>query len=143
MNWPALAAFAHLVHRTWSALRQSGILPAFTHYREINMGQAKLRGNKEQRVAQAVAKIEATRPEKLVCNGCSADVTSIHPVSTRGLRGIESLWVGQCECGQTTFAASGEPQAVQAFFDALSEDTELTLGSQSKDGSQHDKADLA
>ena len=104
------------------------------------MGQAKNRGTQAERIAQAQAKVEATRPEKLVCNGCNADVTTIHPVSTRGLRGIDAIWVGQCDCGQTTFAASGEPQAVDAFFFALSENTELTLGSQSKDGAQHDKA---
>jgi hypothetical protein len=104
------------------------------------MGQAKQRGDREQRIAAAQAKIEATRPEKLVCNGCGADVTTIHPVSTRGLKGIEAIWVGQCDCGQTTFAAAGDPQAVQAFFDALGSDTELTLGSQSRDGAQHDKA---
>lgn len=102
------------------------------------MGQAKLRGNQAERIAAAQAKIEATRPEKLVCNGCQADVLAIHPVSTRGLRGVEAIWVGQCECGQTTFAASGEPKAVQAFFDALSEDSELTLGSQSRDGAIHE-----
>jgi hypothetical protein len=102
------------------------------------MGQAKLRGERAQRVAQAHAKIEATRPDKLVCNGCGAAVPTIHPVSTRGLKGIEAIWVGQCDCGQTTFAASGEPQAVQAFFDALGSDAELTLGSQSRDGAQHD-----
>ena len=102
------------------------------------MGQSKLRCNQAERVAAAHAKIEATRPEKLVCNGCQADVTAIHPVSTRGLRGVDAIWVGQCDCGQTTFAASGEPKAVQAFFDALSEDSELTLGSQNKDGSQHE-----
>lgn len=104
------------------------------------MGQAKRRGDIEQRIAQAQARIEATRPEKLVCNGCNADVTAIHPVSTRGLRGIDAIWVGQCVCGQTTFAASGEPKAVQAFFDALNTDAELLLGSQSRDGTQHDKA---
>ncbi len=103
-----------------------------------NMGQAKQRGTIEQRIAQAQAKIEATRPEKLVCNGCGADVTAIHPVSTRGLTGVEAIWLGQCDCGQTTFAASGKPEAVQAFFDALGSDTELTLGSQSRDGSQHE-----
>lgn len=105
------------------------------------MGQAKLRGNAEQRAAQALAKIEATRPEKLVCNGCNADVTTINPVSTRGLRGIEAIWVGQCECGQTTFAATGEPKAVDAFFYALSENSELTLGSQGKDGADHKTAE--
>ena len=102
------------------------------------MGQAKQRGSVEQRIAQAQAKIEATRPEKLVCNGCGADVTAIHPVSTRGLAGVDSIWLGQCDCGQTTFAATGKPDAVQAFFDALGSDTELTLGSQSRDGSQHE-----
>lgn len=102
------------------------------------MGQAKLRGTRDQRVAQAHAKIEATRPDKLVCNGCQADVTDIHPVSTRGLTGIEAIWMGQCTCGHTTFAASGKPEAVQAFFDALATEGELALGSQSKDGGQHD-----
>ncbi len=104
------------------------------------MGQAKRRGTLDDRIAQAHARIEATRPEKLVCNGCGADVTSIHPVSTRGLSGIEAIWVGQCDCGQTTFAASGDPRAVQAFFDALGSDTELTLGSQRQDGSDHETA---
>jgi hypothetical protein len=113
--------------------------PLFSE-QEIDMGQAKSRGTQAERVAQAQAKIAATRPEKLVCNGCNADVTDIHPVSTRGLRGIEAIWVGQCTCGQTTFAASGEPQAVDAFFFALSENSELTLGSQSRDGETHVKA---
>jgi len=105
------------------------------------MGQAKNRGSQAERIAQAQAKIEAGRPEKLVCNGCGADVTTINPVSTRGLRGLDSIWVGQCECGQTTFAAKGDPKAVEAFFFALSENTELTLGSQSKDGEQHAQLD--
>ena len=104
------------------------------------MGQAKRRGTLDDRIAQANARIAATRPEKLVCNGCGADVTTIHPVSTRGLPGIEAIWVGQCDCGQTTFAASGDPKAVQAFFDALGSDAELTLGSQSRDGLRHDRA---
>lgn len=104
------------------------------------MGQAKQRGTIEQRIAQAQAKIEESRPEKLVCNGCGADVTSINPVSTRGLRGIDAIWVGQCECGHTTFAASGDPKAVEAFFFALSENSELTLGSQKQDGSEHETA---
>jgi len=102
------------------------------------MGQAKLRGNREERVAKAVERIEATRPAKLVCNSCSADVTDIHPVSAKGLRGVEAIWMGQCQCGHTTFAASGEPAAVQALFDVLSDNSELLLGSQSKDGEEHD-----
>lgn len=104
------------------------------------MGQAKRRGSQEERVAQAQARIEATRPEKLICNGCKAEVSDLHPVSTRGLRGLQAIWVGQCGCGQTTFSAVGEPQAVEAFFTALSENAELTLGSQNADGSAHETA---
>ena len=55
------------------------------------MGQAKQRGTLAQRVEQAQAKVEATRPEKLVCNHCSADVRQINPVSTRGLRGLDGV----------------------------------------------------
>ena len=104
------------------------------------MGQARRRGDLEQRIVQAQARVAATRPERLVCNGCGADVTGIHPVSARGLAGIEAIWVGQCDCGQTTFAASGDPRAVQAFFDALGNDAELTLGSQRRDGGGHETA---
>ena len=58
----------------------------------------------------------------------------------RGLSGLDAIWVGQCDCGQTTFAATGDAKAVQAFFDALGSDAELTLGSQSRDGSGHETA---
>ncbi len=36
------------------------------------MGQAKQRGTKEQPVAQAKAKVDALRPEKLVCGACTS-----------------------------------------------------------------------
>ena len=55
------------------------------------MGQAKNRGTQAERVAQALAKIEAKRPEKLVCNSCGADVRQVNPVSTRGLRGLKAI----------------------------------------------------
>lgn len=103
------------------------------------MGQAKLRGTRDQRIAQAVEKMQATRPEKLVCNSCQADVTDVYPVDSRGLRGIESIWMGQCQCGHTTFAAAGDPAAVQAFFEALGNDVDLSLGRQGKDGSGHEQ----
>ncbi|UCV02097.1 hypothetical protein [Dechloromonas denitrificans] len=104
------------------------------------MGQAKQRGDQAARIAQAQAKLAAARPEKLICNTCGGDVTTINPVSTRGLRGLNAIWVGQCDCGKTTFCASGEPKAVDAFFFALSENGELSLGSQSKDGEEHKTA---
>ena len=101
------------------------------------MGQAKNRGNQAERIAQAQAKIEQTRPEKLVCNGCGADVTTINPVSTRGLRGIDAAKI-EAACASGAAALRVGIMAVEAFFFALSENTELTLGSQRKDGGEHE-----
>jgi hypothetical protein len=103
------------------------------------MGQARLRGNREQRIAQAQEKLLAGKPDKLICNSCGGDVTAVHPVSTRGLRGLEAIWTGLCDCGHTTFAASGDPKSVAAFFDALQAGGgEVLLGSQTRDGKSHD-----
>jgi hypothetical protein len=103
------------------------------------MGQARLRGNRTQRIAQAQEKLLAGKPDKLICNSCGGDVTAVQPVSTRGLRGLEAIWTGLCACGHTTFAASGEPKSVAAFFDALQAGGgEVLLGSQTRDGKPHD-----
>lgn len=122
------------------SLRIGGYAARCKIYREQDMGQAKQRGSQAERVAQAQAKIEATRPEKLICNSCKAELSELHPVSTRGLRGLQAIWVGQCSCGQPTFSAVGEPQAVEAFFTALSAGSDLALGSQNADGSEHEIA---
>jgi hypothetical protein len=39
------------------------------------MGQAKQRGTQEQRITQAKARIDALRPENLVCGACKTDFT--------------------------------------------------------------------
>jgi hypothetical protein len=37
------------------------------------MGQAKYRGTKDDRAAQAIARIEALKPKFIVCNNCQAE----------------------------------------------------------------------
>jgi hypothetical protein len=77
------------------------------------MGQAKLRGRFEDRVAEAKSKLEASRPEILVCNNCKAEFTDFDAMDSKGLRGITAVFAGICpNCKQTTFAYQGDPDAV-------------------------------
>ena len=46
------------------------------------MGQAKQRGTKEQRIAQAQAKRAALRPENLVCGACQTAVSEFEEMDT-------------------------------------------------------------
>ncbi|WP_321810340.1 MULTISPECIES: hypothetical protein [unclassified Burkholderia] len=101
------------------------------------MGQAKQRGTKEQRIAQAQAKIEALRPEKLVCGACKTAFTDLDAMDTRNMTGIRAAFGGICpSCGETVFAFSGNQDAVAdamiAWQDAMG--SEGKLGMQSRAG---------
>ena len=103
------------------------------------MGQAKQRGTKEQRVAQAKAKIDALRPDKLVCGACKTELTDFDAMDTRNMQGIHAAFGGICpSCGETVLAFSGEQDAVAdamiAWQDAMG--NEGKLGMQSRAG-QH------
>ncbi|MCM3609527.1 hypothetical protein M4D49_29055 [Cupriavidus pauculus] len=101
------------------------------------MGQAKQRGTKEQRIAQAKEKLAALRPETLVCGACQTAFSEFEAMDTRGMRGIDAAFAGQCpSCRETVIAFKGEPDAVAdaaiAWQDAMGVDGKL--GSQSPDG---------
>lgn len=101
------------------------------------MGQAKQRGSKDQRVAQAKAKIDALRPEKLVCGACKTSFTDFESISTRHMPGIHAAFGGICpSCEETVLAFSGEKDAVAnamiAWQDAM--ESEGKLGKQSRSG---------
>lgn len=85
------------------------------------MGQAKNRGSQTERAEQAKARIEAIKPQKIVCNSCKEDITDIHVMDSRGMDGIEAAFAGICACGCSTFAMKGDPEAVAAAVDALQE----------------------
>lgn len=77
------------------------------------MGQAKLRGSVQDRVAHAKSKIDALRPEKLVCNSCKTEFSDFDVMDSKGLHGIDAVFAGICpSCNSTTFAYRGEPEAV-------------------------------
>lgn len=96
------------------------------------MGQAKKRGSQADRIEQAKRRIEAMKPEKIVCNNCKAEITDVHVMDSRGMDGIKSAFAGICGCGHTTLAMQGDPEAVAAAMVAFQETTghEGILGSQ-------------
>jgi hypothetical protein len=94
------------------------------------MGQARQRGTKEQRVAEAKAKIDALRPEKLVCGACKTAFSDFDALNTRNMPGIEAAFGGICpSCGETVLSFSGEQNAVAnamlAWHDAMENDGKL------------------
>lgn len=101
------------------------------------MGQAKKRGTQEQRIAQARAKIDALRPEKLVCGACKTAFSDFDALDTRNMTGIQAAFGGICpSCGETVLSFSGEKDAVAnamlAWQDAM--ENEGKLGRQSPTG---------
>lgn len=86
------------------------------------MGQAKLRGRREDRVAQAKSKADSLRPEKLVCNQCKTEFTEFEVLDAGGMRGITAVFGGICpSCSHTTLAALGEPEAIAAAYAVFEE----------------------
>ncbi|HKR42546.1 MAG TPA: hypothetical protein VJU59_23225 [Paraburkholderia sp.] len=101
------------------------------------MGQARKRGTQEQRIAQARAKVDASRPEKLVCGACRTAFSDFDALDTRNMAGIQAAFGGICpSCGETVLLFSGEKDAVAnamlAWQDAM--DNEGKLGRQSSTG---------
>lgn len=87
------------------------------------MGQAKQRGNRDERAAQAVAKVEAIKPKAIVCNNCKTEITDVHVMDSRNMAGIDGAFAGMCECGHTTWAVAGHPDAVAGLMESLHETT--------------------
>jgi len=85
------------------------------------MGQAKQRGTKEQREAQAKAKIEAFKPASIVCNHCKAEITEVHTMDMRGMRGLDAAFAGMCSCGHTTWAIAGDREAAAGLAASMEE----------------------
>ncbi len=96
------------------------------------MGQAKQRGSQEERAKQALEKIETMKPAMIVCNACQAEITDVHAMDARGIPGIRAVFAGICECGNTTHAILGDPEAVADLVVAM----ETTIGEQGILGSQ-------
>lgn len=81
------------------------------------MGDAKRKGSRDERVAAAIAKLEALRPDVIQCNDCKAQLTEIVRIDARNMRGIEAAFSAHCAaCDADTLALKGDPEAVADFF---------------------------
>lgn len=88
------------------------------------MGQAKLRGDRNSRVAEAIKKIEELKPDHIVCNNCQANLVEIVTIDSRGMKGIEAAFAARCSaCGHDTWAVSGDPDSVEALYMVMESET--------------------
>jgi hypothetical protein len=97
------------------------------------LGQAKNRGSLEERIQQARQKTDESTPDQLICNNCKSEITEVHLLDTKGMRGIDAAFAGECPaCGQSTYAVKGEPNSMAAFMEAMEQATgsEPIIGSQ-------------
>jgi hypothetical protein len=77
------------------------------------MGQSKLRGSYQERILLAKAKVDALRPDKLVCNNCKTEFTEFYAMDSRNLLGIDAIFAGVCPgCQRATYAYRGDPDSV-------------------------------
>jgi len=84
------------------------------------LGQAKIRGTRDERVAEAAGKALKARPPALTCSGCQSALTEVSTLDTSALQGIEVAYQAHCAaCDQDTWAVRGETVAVRAFYSAL------------------------
>ncbi len=112
------------------------IIPRFKTYLNLIervMGQAKLRGSKETRIALAKAGLDAIRPTSLTCNTCKGEINEIHDLDTRSIAGMEGAFAGVCPaCNNTTYAFKGTKEAVSMLVHAFEKEygSDLGFGSQ-------------
>ena len=101
------------------------------------MGQAKIKGDLKLRIEKALEKIEAFKPEYIVCNNCQAKLTEITSMNSRNIRGIEAVFAANCTaCKHDKFAIRGTPEAVAdlslAMELATGDEVEMGIASSSK-----------
>lgn len=86
------------------------------------MGQAKIRGNQEQRIADAKARERAKFPEAVACNNCHAQLTEIEPMDVRGIDGMRLAGAAFCNaCDSSTWVLDGTPEGLKAVSSYLAD----------------------
>lgn len=104
------------------------------------MGEAKRRGTQEERRIKAQSRIDALRPEKLMCNECDGETTDIQVLDARGIAGVDAVFGGQCpKCHSNILAVRGTPEGAEAVMSAfMAANGKIgTLGVQNASGAVH------
>ena len=69
------------------------------------MGQANTKADRATRLKKALAKIEALKPDHIVCKNCHAHLTDLVMLDPSQMEGIEAAFAARCElCNQDTWA---------------------------------------
>ena len=84
------------------------------------MGQADMKGNRATRIAKTLAKIEALKPDHIVCKKCQAHLTDLVTLESSHMEGIEAASAARCElCDQDTWALKAGKNAVADVSTAI------------------------
>ena len=89
------------------------------------MGQAKRRGNQEQRIAEAQIRERAKFPDTITCNHCQAQLTEIKPIDVRNVPDVWLTGYSICPaCKSTTWALDGTQEGITMLSSVLFENSE-------------------
>ena len=84
------------------------------------MGKADKKGNRATRVEKTLAKIEALKPDHIVCKNCQAHLTDLVTLESRHMEGIEAAFTARCKlCDQDTWALKAGTNAVADVSTAI------------------------
>ena len=77
------------------------------------MGQADKKANRATRLKNALAKIEALKPDHIVCKSCHAHLTDLVMLDSSEMEGIEAAFAARCElCNHDTWALKASPNKI-------------------------------
>lgn len=86
------------------------------------MGQAKLRGTKQQRIEAAINNREKMRPREMTCNKCGNITHDIKSMDVRKLEGVDRFFIGRCAvCEESILAMKGDPEVVTELMEYYAE----------------------
>lgn len=69
------------------------------------MGQTNTKADRATRLKKALAKIEALKPDHIVCKNCHAHLTDLFMLDSSQMEGIEAAFAARCEiCNHETWA---------------------------------------
>ena len=89
------------------------------------MGQAKRRGNQEQRIAEAQIRERAKFPDTITCNHCQAQLTEIKPMDVLNVPDVWLAGYSICPaCKSTTWVLDGTQEGITMLSSVLFENSE-------------------
>ena len=77
------------------------------------MGQANIKADRETQLKKALAKIEALKPDHIVCKHCHAHLTDLVTLDSSQMEGIEAAFAARCQlCNQDTWALKASTNTI-------------------------------